>query len=107
MEMAQCHIVKGRKDRRVHVVRPTDTDLEDFETVSNYVNHKIKELGTCVLDGDIRLNPYEQKDQNACTYCVYKSVCGFDRKLGAGLVRRLEELDAQEAIEKMKEDGGK
>ena len=80
---------------------------EDFETVSNYVNHKIKELGTCVLDGDIRLNPYEQKDQNACTYCVYKSVCGFDRKLGAGLVRRLEELDAQEAIEKMKEDGGK
>ncbi len=38
---------------------------------------------------------------------VYKSVCGFDRKLGAGLVRRLEELDAQEAIEKMKEDGGK
>ena len=31
----------------------------------------------------------------------------FDRKLGAGLVRRLEELDAQEAIEKMKEDGGK
>lgn len=80
---------------------------EDFETVSNYVNHKIKELGTCVLDGDIRLNPYEQKDQNACTYCVYKSVCGFDRKLGAGLVRRLEELDAQEAIEKMKEDGGR
>ena len=30
MEMAQGHIVKGRKDRRVHVVRPTDTDLLRF-----------------------------------------------------------------------------
>ncbi len=76
----------------------------DFETVSNYVNSKIKELGSAILDGEIALNPYEQKEQAACTYCAYKRVCGFDKKLGAGLVRRLEELDAQEALEKMKEE---
>ena len=79
---------------------------EDFETVSDYVNRKIRELGTSILDGDIRLNPYEQDGQTACTYCEYKHVCGFDRKLGAGLVRCLEELDAQQALEKMKEGGG-
>lgn len=79
---------------------------EDFETVSNYVSHKIKELGTSILDGSIALNPYEQKEQAACTYCAYKGVCGFDKKLGAGLVRRLEELDSEQAIEKMREDGG-
>lgn len=81
---------------------------EDFETVSNYVNHKIKELGTSILDGDISLRPYEQKDQTACTYCAYKSVCGFDKKLGAGLVRHLEELSPKEAIDRMKnqERGG-
>lgn len=80
---------------------------EDFETVSNYVNHKIKELGISILDGDIRISPYEQKEQSACTYCAYKSVCGFDKKLGAGLVRRLEELDARQAIEKMREEAGR
>lgn len=72
---------------------------EDFKTISDYVNHKIKELGISVLDGDIGLNPYEQKNSDACTYCDYKSVCGFDKKLGAGLVRHLEELDQESAME--------
>lgn len=71
----------------------------DFKTVSEYVNHKIKELGISILDGDIGLNPYEQKDANACTYCDYKSVCGFDKKLGANLVRHLEELNQESAME--------
>jgi len=75
----------------------------DFETVSDYVNVKIKELGTSILNGDIALSPYEQKDMTACTYCNYKSVCGFDKKLGAGLVRHLEELDQEQALELMKE----
>lgn len=72
---------------------------KDFKTVSDYVNHKIKELGVSILDGDIGLNPYEQRDANACTYCDYKSVCGFDKKLGAKLVRHLEELNQESAME--------
>lgn len=72
---------------------------KDFKTVSDYVNHKIKELGVSILDGDIGLNPYEQRDSNACTYCDYKSVCGFDKKLGAKLVRHLEELNQESAME--------
>ena len=75
---------------------------EDFKVVSNYVNHKIKELGTSILDGEIALNPYEQSKQNACTYCSYRGICGFDRKLGSGLIRELEELDQDIALERMK-----
>ncbi len=71
---------------------------KDFRTVSEYVNHKIKELGVSILEGDIGLNPYEQKNSDSCTYCDYKSVCGFDKKLGAGLVRHLEELDQESAM---------
>lgn len=71
---------------------------KDFRTISDYVNHKIRELGVSILDGDIGLNPYEQKGGEACTYCDYKSVCGFDKKLGAGLVRHLEELDQEAAM---------
>ena len=72
---------------------------DEFDTISGYVNHKIKELGHSMLDGDIALNPYEQGTSNACTYCTYKSVCGFDKKLGAGLVRHLEELNQEEAMQ--------
>lgn len=78
---------------------------EDFETVSNFVSYKIKELGKEILNGNIGLSPYEHKEQTACTYCAYKSVCGFDKKLGADLVRHLDELSAEQAIEKMKEKG--
>lgn len=79
---------------------------EDFCTVSDYVNHKIKELGNSILDGEIGLNPYEQKDTNACTYCAYKSVCGFDKKLGAKLVRHLDELDQEDAMERIRQSLG-
>lgn len=75
---------------------------EDFKVVSDYVNTKIKEIGTSILDGEIALNPYEQSNGNACTYCNYRSICGFDRKLGSNLVRELEELDQDEALERMK-----
>lgn len=76
---------------------------EDFVTVSEYVNQKIKELGTSILDGNIGLNPYEQKDADACTYCVYKSACGFDRKLGAKLVRHLDDLGQEDAMERIRQ----
>ncbi len=77
---------------------------EEFGVVSDYVNHKIRELGSSMLAGEIALNPYEQSKGNACTYCAYKSVCGFDRKLGAGLIRELEELNQESAMEMIKEE---
>lgn len=76
---------------------------KDFDTISDYVNHKIKELGTDILDGKIGINPYEQGTNHACTYCAYKGVCGFDRKLGSGLVRHLDELNQEEAMERIEE----
>jgi ATP-dependent helicase/nuclease subunit B len=79
---------------------------KDFETVSKFVDYKIKELGSSILDGDIALNPYEQKDSNACTYCAYSSVCGFDKKLGEDLVRHLDEFDSDVAMEKIRESVG-
>lgn len=80
---------------------------EDFQTISDYVNHKIKEIGTSILGGEISLNPYEQGKQNACTYCSYRSICGFDRKLGTGLVRELPEMDDETVLERMKGERGK
>lgn len=80
---------------------------EDFHVVSDYVNHKIRELGSRILSGEIALNPYEQTKGSACTYCSYKSICGFDKKLGAGLLRELADMNQEEALEEMKKEMGK
>lgn len=77
---------------------------DDFGKVSDFVNRKIRELGTDMLDGSIGLNPYEQNGAGACTYCAYSSVCGFDKRLGSRLVRRLEDMSQETALERIKEE---
>ncbi len=77
---------------------------DDFDKVSDFVSHKIKELGTDMLDGSIGLNPYEQDGASACTYCAYSSVCGFDKRLGSRLVRHLESMSQEAALERIKEE---
>lgn len=74
---------------------------EDMRIVSNYVNHKIKELGRGILDGTIAVNPYEQNGSKACTYCSYKSVCGYDERIEGYRMRKLPKLTAEEALERM------
>ncbi len=75
----------------------------EFEVISNYVNYKIKEIGREILDGKVSVNPYESGKENACAYCAYKRVCGFDRALPGYGLRELEEVDRQTALERMKE----
>ncbi|MFQ9152684.1 MAG: PD-(D/E)XK nuclease family protein [Blautia sp.] len=48
--------------------------------------------------------PYERKNQTACDYCIFRSVCGFDQKDKNMKFRRLEELSADEALKKIEEE---
>ena len=75
---------------------------EDMTTISNYVNHKIRELGTGILQGNISVNPCEQNGNSSCTYCAYRSICGYDTEIAGYEMRQLENLSPEEAISKMK-----
>ena len=55
-------------------------DKEEMLEVLNFVNAKVKELGSKILDGNIEVKPVEE-EKFACAYCDYKSICGFDRKI--------------------------
>lgn len=79
---------------------PTDV----LETISNYVNQKIRELSKKILAGSIARNPYEYKEQSACTYCQYKEVCGFDERLPGCEKRNLGSPDEEWLLERMKEE---
>lgn len=76
---------------------------EDMMTISSYVNHKIKELGIGILQGNISVNPCEQNGNSSCTYCAYRSICGYDTEIEGFQMRKLEALSPDEAVQRMAE----
>ena len=70
--------------------------------MSSYVDHKIRDIGREILDGRIAANPYEKGSEEACTYCAYKKVCGFDASIPGYEKRQLEEDDRQELLKRMR-----
>lgn len=76
---------------------------EELRIVSDYVNRKVKEIGSDILEGKIALNPYEMGSNDACTYCAYRKVCGFDGRVPGYEKRGLEDLDKTEILKRMQD----
>lgn len=79
----------------------------DMQMVSNYVNQKIRTLGREILNGTISVNPCEFGSDKACTYCAYKSVCGYDAGMAAQFgyqPRKLPKMGTAEALERIREE---
>jgi ATP-dependent helicase/nuclease subunit B len=69
---------------------------KQMEALVDYVNQKLVEDSRQILSGDTRLNPYRADKQMACTYCEYRTACGFDRRLPGYTYRNLEKKSADE-----------
>ena len=76
---------------------------EEMQVVSSYVDAKIRDIGREILDGKIAAKPYEKGNEEACTYCAYKKVCGFDGSIPGYEKRQLEDLDKQTLMQRMQE----
>ncbi len=77
---------------------------EELKTISEYVNQKVKTIGQEILAGRIEADPYEKGQTQACTYCAYKKVCGFDPGIDGYERRTLADMDREEALQKMREE---
>lgn len=76
---------------------------KDMQTISSYVNYKIRQLGREILSGNIAINPCEQGSTHSCTYCAYRKICGYDERIDGYRIRKLPKLSEEEALEKMRE----
>ena len=74
---------------------------EEMQLISSYVDAKIRSIGREILDGKIAANPYEKGNEEACTYCAYKKVCGFDGSIPGYEKRQLEDQDKQALMQRM------
>ncbi len=93
-----------RKKDGGYSARSSVMSEEELATVSEYVNHKVKKIGQEILAGRISVNPYEKGNANACTYCAYKKVCGFDAGVPGYERRVLADMDREEALKQMREE---
>jgi ATP-dependent helicase/nuclease subunit B len=72
------------------------------EILSNHVNKMLRRASDDILSGGIECSPYYKSDNdNACLYCEYHAVCGFDESAG-GRRRYVPAMKANEVWEAMR-----
>ncbi|ARI78071.1 helicase-exonuclease AddAB subunit AddB [Halobacillus mangrovi] len=74
---------------------------ERFQELNQYIRQLMSNAGTSITDGKVNLNPYQQKQQVACSFCPYRSVCQFDPSLEENEYRKLQEMKDEEVLEKI------
>ena len=77
LALFRLHLTKMEVSGRI----PLWQTEQQFTVLGRYVRTKIEKIRSSILEGDARVSPYELGKKNACTYCPYMTVCGFDRKL--------------------------
>lgn len=90
-----------RKKDGTFSARSSVMSREELKVLSDYVSHKVRSIGRQILDGVITLNPYEKGTEEACTYCSFRKVCGFEPGIPGCGKRTLEDLGREEALERM------
>lgn len=73
---------------------------EQFHALQLHIQNVLKEIGMEIMNGNVKNEPIKRKKATACTYCDYRLICQFDRKLG-NCFRVLDELSDEEAMKKI------
>ncbi len=84
-----------RKDGRPKAASSVVT-TEQFALLSDFVAEKLRTMGERMLEGEIGVSPYGDKNGSACDFCLYGEVCGFDRKIPGMCLRQLPALSKEE-----------
>ena len=79
---------------------------EQLNDLVECIKNKAKSIGKDMTDGKIAINPTKVSDSlSACTYCDYKEVCKFDRRIKNFDYKRFKTLEESKKKKKIKEGG--
>src|SRR5699024_9502753 len=65
---------------------------EQFSVLQGFVRKKAAEIGRRIMSGEAGASPSLLGNQDACAYCPYAAVCGFDERLPGYGHRRLAQM---------------
>ncbi len=77
---------------------------EELLLLTQYAEAKAKEVGEEILQGNIKISPYEMDKRTGCDYCPYHGICGFDQRIPGYRYRKLGKVSKTEVIQKMAEE---
>ncbi|MGL4797747.1 MAG: PD-(D/E)XK nuclease family protein [Paraclostridium sp.] len=77
-------------------------NADEFNVLRKYVKHTIKELSSDMLDGNIGITPYKNKESTSCDFCQFSSICQFDSTMKDNNYRIINKKDQDEIINKMR-----
>ena len=99
MDSSVSSIPVGFKNDGSFKANSSVADKDQFAALGRYVKTKIEKIRNSILEGNAQVSPYKLKQREACTYCPYVTVCGFDIKLEGYEYRRLKEFSDKELWE--------
>lgn len=78
----------------------------DMEVLRRFARWKAAELGNEILGGDVQIAPSLNGKKTACTYCGFKGICGFDRRIPGYEYRELKEISSDALLAEMQRKMG-
>lgn len=80
---------------------------EQWNLLRSKARNVMRDMGTRITNGDVRIAPYRLGTKTACNFCKFKPVCQFDQLTGGNQYDVLPQMTKDEVWIKMKrEDEG-
>lgn len=79
----------------------TAASTEAFEKAFTHAQKTIALAGERIRAGAVEIAPYRYRKENSCTYCEYRGVCGFDRKIPGFALRDIPPMGLTEMFERI------
>ncbi len=74
--------------------------LEEYGKIFSYIDKQFIKMAANLFDGNIERNPVKKSSFDACEYCDYKKVCGYEKGKKTNMIL---ELDNEEILKKMED----
>ena len=74
---------------------------EKLKALEKYVKDTVYQYGRKIMEGSTDIKPYQMGRRQACDYCMYQSVCGFDTKVEGFAYKNLASLSPDDVWDKI------
>jgi ATP-dependent helicase/nuclease subunit B len=104
-EKAESDIIPLKSKELGQQAASSGLNEENFGKILGKVDRMIDHFTDEILDGNIEKNPYKKANMTPCTYCSYKSICGFDERAFHNQYRKLVKVSKTEDVLRELEEG--
>ncbi|PAV29248.1 helicase-exonuclease AddAB subunit AddB [Virgibacillus profundi] len=81
-------------------------DNETFTSLQQHIHQLMMQAGVDMTAGGVHLNPFQHKQNVACTFCSFRSVCQFEPILEENNYRKLTDLKDDDILERLRKEEG-